>query len=101
MDIWELTQRGVVAPPDLDGLVDEMIAEGCASSAGHYIGGLDDLVDPDDLDEETKRELLLDPNFQHFFGTVPVGGKAPDPKCRWCRGSRSSVSPRRAAVRCA
>jgi len=55
------------------------------SPAGHYVGGhLDDLViDEGDLDEQTRRELLLDPNFRQFTGAA--GG--PDPKCRWCKGT--------------
>ncbi len=48
----------------------------------YRVRGLDDLViDESDLDEQTRRELLLDPNFQQFVGP------GPDPKCRWCRGT--------------
>lgn len=52
---------------------------------GMDLGDLDlgDLVrgvislSPDDLDEQTKRELLVNGPF----------AKSPDPKCRWCRGT--------------
>ncbi len=54
---------------DLDGM----------SPAG-ILGNLGDLVlDPDDLDEQTKRELLIN-------GFDPAA-KLPDPKCRWCKGT--------------
>ncbi len=58
---------------DLDGM-----------SVDGVLGQLGDLVlDPNDLDEQTKRELLLNPNFQQFTGAC----RGPDPKCRWCKGT--------------
>lgn len=33
----------------------------------------------DDLDEQTKRELLI--------GGISAGPPRPEPKCRWCKGT--------------
>jgi len=52
------------------------------SGMGHIF---DDLtVEWDDLDEQTKRELMAD-----GFGPdpAPSAAKSPDPRCRWCGGT--------------
>lgn len=42
------------------------------------LGGISDMIlDLDDLDDQTKRELLI--------GGPP--GKSPDPRCKWCGGT--------------
>ena len=43
------------------------------------LGGFDQFA-TDDLDEQTKRELLATGLGSPFV-------KLPDPKCRWCRGT--------------